>query len=339
MVANPALKDIVKILMERSLEQTPLSVEHSSLRHGSSRTTVKQERNTEIASDIMDTQFQNSTRVSTALLLAAGTGSRLQPLTDSAPKCLTEIGGIPMLERLLDCLRQHRFKRLVVVVGHLEQDIRRFLDRHASDLVVDYVVSPVYQTTNNIYSLWLAREAIQEPFLLIESDLVFDAPLLEEMLHPDRIAVSSILPWMNGTTVTANASLGITAFHVGSEGEEYGARYKTVNIYSLSLESWRRIGDRLDRYIRVGRVNEYYEAVFAEMVADGSLSFQCVMFDNARWYEIDKLEDLRAAERLFPKHREVAHSFSDHSAMTFYFPGESPDDHDLLRPAAGTPAA
>lgn len=292
--------------------------------------------NIETGLDIISRQFEKSTRVSTALLLAAGTGSRLQPLTDSAPKCLTEIGGIPMLGRLLDCLRQHRFRRLVVVVGHLEQDIRRFLDRHADGLVVDYVVSPVYQTTNNIYSLWLARDAVQEPFLLIESDLVFDASLLGEMLVPNRIAVSEILPWMNGTTVTANESLDLTAFHLGSKSEWNGVRYKTVNIYSLSLGTWRRVGDRLDQHIRAGRVNDYYETVFAEMAADGSLSFQCVMFENARWYEIDTLEDLRAAERLFPRRRKDAHLFFDNSERAIYPYSENHVNIELMRHVART---
>ena len=284
---------------------------------------------------ILKGQLQRKTRVSTALLLAAGTGSRLQPLTDSAPKCLTEVGGIPILKRLIDCLLQNRFKRLVVVVGHLEQDIRRFLDRHANGLIVDYIVSPVYKTTNNIYSLWLAREAVQEPFLLIESDLVFDASLLGKMLTPDRIAVSEMLPWMNGTTVTADASLKIKAFHPASQSVGSGVRYKTVNICSLSSESWRRVGDRLDRFICDGRVNEYYETVFEEMAADGSLSFQCIKFDNARWYEVDTLKDLRAAELLFPTHAEGDLSLSGTRARpSRFFPNESLDIDPAPQPVA-----
>ncbi len=86
----------------------------------------------------------NETRTTTACLLAAGTGSRLRPLTDSIPKCLTEINGRPILERFVSGLREQGFKRLVVVVGHLEQRIRRFLDDCAADLVVEYVRNPLY---------------------------------------------------------------------------------------------------------------------------------------------------------------------------------------------------
>ena len=140
--------------------------------------------------------------ISTALLLAAGTGSRLRPLTNDIPKCLARVNEAPILEHLVQCLHQYGFKRLVVVVGYLEQSIRDLLDEIAGNITVEYIVSPQYETTNNIYSLWLAREMIQEPFVLIESDLVFTPPLLEDMLLPDRIAISHILPWMKASTVT-----------------------------------------------------------------------------------------------------------------------------------------
>ena len=83
-------------------------------------------------------------------------------------------------------------------------------------------------------------------------------------------------------------------------------QYKTVNLYSLSLHSWNKIEERLGRYVAAGRLGEYYEAVFAEMVADGTLSFDAVFFDADRWYEIDTRADLRAAENLFVQPRAIA---------------------------------
>lgn len=258
----------------------------------------------------------NATTVTTALLLAAGTGTRLQPLTLDAPKCLTEVGGISILERLIDNLRAQGFKRLVVVIGYLGGYIQEFLQQYADDMQVDYVISPEYRTTNNIYSLWLARQQIREPFLLVESDLVFEASMLDDMLEPDKMAISRILPWMNGTTVELGVELGvecgsgrqISAFRKGDEHCNDVHQYKTVNIYSISLDSWNRIEHRLNDYISAGRTGEYYEAVFAEMVADGTLSFDAVFFDADRWYEIDTRADLRAAENLFAQPRSIASS-------------------------------
>ena len=152
-------------------------------------------------------------RITTALLLAAGTGSRLLPLTKKSPKCLTLVNETSILERLIKSLNQNRFKRLVVVTCHMEDCIRNFLETRAGNLTIEYVFSPLYQTTINIYSLWMARNIINEPFLLIESDLVFDPSLLKEMLYPDRIAIAKMKPWLNGSTVTLNASNSINAFH------------------------------------------------------------------------------------------------------------------------------
>ena len=244
-------------------------------------------------------------RITTALLLAAGTGSRLRPLTLDAPKCLTEVGGKPLLGRLIDNLRAQGINRLVVVTGYLDHCVREFLQKTAPDIQIDYVFNPVYQTTNNIYSLWLARHAIQEPFLLLESDLVFQAPMLNDMLTPDKIAISRLLPWMNGTTVELNAQNGVAAFH-DKRGADDSSRFKTVNIYSLSLQSWQKVVARLDRYIADERVGGYYERVFSEMVADGTLEFDTVFFDNNCWYEIDTVTDLHQAELIFPCSPQVA---------------------------------
>ncbi len=205
----------------------------------------------------MRTLCQGTDRIRTALLLAAGTGSRLQPLTEDLPKCLTEVNGTSVLERLVRGLCAWEFERLVVVVGHLDGCVRDFLDRSGSGLDIQYVRSTKYRTTNNIYSLWAARHTIQEPFLLLECDLVFDDDLLGEMLEPDRIAVSGILPWMNGTTVSLDHSSRVTRFHIGKDQPTSELPHKTVNMYSFSRSSWQRVTKRLEQYVSSGRVNVY----------------------------------------------------------------------------------
>jgi choline kinase len=254
-------------------------------------------------------------QVSTALLLAAGTGSRLSPLTDMTPKCLVPVNEISILERLIHSLQAHNFKRLVIVVGHQADCIRDFLGTRAGGMEISYITSPLYKTTNNIYSLWLAGKAIDEPFLLIESDLVFDPEMLKGMLQPDRIAVARMQPWMNGTTVTINNRQKVEAFYGGAHKHDAN-HYKTVNIYSLSTITWQLVRERLDRHISNNMVNGYYETVFADMVNEGCLSFAPVFFDANRWYEIDTMADLRAAEQVCWLHHLPPAIVTDHGVSS-----------------------
>jgi len=250
--------------------------------------------------NILKKRTQNNTPVSTALLLAAGTGSRLYPLTKNEPKCLTIVNGKSILERMVSSLIKQDFKRLVIVTGHLENCIRDYLGDHVGDLKIEYIFSPLYKTTNNIYSLWMAREIINEAFLLLESDLVFDDSLLDNMIYPDRIAVAGMQPWLNGTCVTLDKSKMVYEFIAGKNESSQKNKYKTVNIYSLSIESWKNVIKVLEKEISAGNVNSYYETVFADMVSENSLMFKSVSFDSKPWYEIDTLDDLKLAEKIIP---------------------------------------
>ena len=164
----------------------------------------------------------------------------------------------------------------------------------------------MFETTNNIYSLWLVRDLIDEAFLLVESDLVFDEDLLEPLLQPDRIAVSRQLPWMSGTTVTLDDDGIVNAFYPAPPGV-YGAHctdsdhFMAVNICSLSRDTWAEVRQRLDRHVRAGQTGTFYEVVFAEMTTDGCMAAEAVIFPTERWYEIDTVADLDAAELVFPR--------------------------------------
>lgn len=239
-------------------------------------------------------------RITTALLLAAGTGSRLLPLTSDSPKCLTLVNEVSILARLVDNLAAQGIEKLVIVTGHLSNSIQDFLGDSYQNIAIEYIHSPLYKTTNNIYSLWMAREIIKEPFILLESDLVFDPSLLSEMMYPDRMAVAGIKDWMNGTTVTINDENKILGFKKDTSYSKDAIKYKTVNIYSFSLASWEIIAKRLDKHILEEKVNGYYESVFTELVDEGLLSLDGVSFDEKAWYEIDTMNDLTEAMKLFP---------------------------------------
>ena len=205
----------------------------------------------------------------------------------------------------MSCLLAEGFTRLVVVVGYRDEQIRAYLERYAYGLTIDFVDCREYAKTNNIYSLWRASEHIREAFVLIESDLVFDSHLLGLMRVRNRIAITRFQSPMLGTTVSIDEFGRVMSFRVGEDPCVPGLAHKTVNLYSLSTATWRQVVRRLDRRIAAGKVHDYYEVVFAEMVADGLLTLQSVHFDEGRWCEIDTVEDLRVAERIFFESRST----------------------------------
>ncbi len=245
-------------------------------------------------------------RITTALLLAAGTGSRLFPLTQNAPKCLTLVNDKSILQRLITNLKNQGFKKLVIVTGHQKECIMDYLGNKSGDISIEYIHSPLYKTTNNIYSLWMARNIINEPFVLFESDLVMNSALLDDMVYPDRMAIADMHPWLNGTTVSINSNKMVTKFQKGTTDSYFDIRYKTVNIYSFSLSTWHAIIKQLNKHIDAGDVNCYYETVFAEMTTNKSLALKSVPFNHEPWYEIDTIQDLAKAELLFPKQEKKA---------------------------------
>jgi len=120
------------------------------------------------------------------------------------------------------------------------------------------------------------------------------------MKYPNRIAVAKMQPWLNGTTVTLNNQNEVIQFQPGTTEPYTETRYKTVNIYSFSLESWQEVTKKLNQYIEAGNVNAYYETVFTTLVAEKTLAFEAVSFDEKPWYEVDTILDLAEAEKLFP---------------------------------------
>ena len=259
-------------------------------------------------------------QVRTALVLAAGVGARLAPLTYSLPKCLVPVSGMPILGRLVRALDGHGIDRLVIVTGYRSEMIRAYLGETFGGVAVEYIVSPLFATTNTLYSLWLARRLIDEPLLLFESDIVFDEPLLAPLLRPDRIAVSRQLPWMNGSTVTLDASGIVSAYYPQPPGVydhcTDADHFMTVNINSLGRDTWREVGERLDRHVAAGHTGYFHDTVFDEMIADGSMAPVAVIFPTDRWYEIDTPADRDAAELVFSRRPLVAGGFRHRTARS-----------------------
>jgi len=282
------------------------------------------------------------TAIRKAIILAAGVGDRLQPFTQQFPKCLVPVNGVPILVNALTHLSEVGVKEVVIVVGHHKEKIYESIGDTFQSVKVSYIESENYASTNNIYSLWLAREHLVDDIFLLEADVFFDRQLLERLLSHESeslAAVSRHQIWMSGTVVTINEAGNVLALIDSREqgkNFDYSQVFKTVNIYLFRGEFLRRyIVPHLEAFIASGEINEYYEVILHAMAHRGIHNLRAVQCDDLRWYEIDDESDRRAAEYLFStqKHRYEMisgehggywrYDFVDHAYLyNLYFPPE-----------------
>jgi choline kinase len=240
-----------------------------------------------------------------AIILAAGMGTRLRPITLSAPKCLVPVNAKPILEHQLEALSTVGVRDVIIVVGYLSELVSDRYGTRYGDMNIHYVQNHIYDRTNNIYSLWLARQHLDNQALLLEGDLVFEPGLLQRLAQaPERdvAIVERFQPSMDGTVIQADgrwASRMVLKAHQGDDFD-YASALKTVNIYKLSQESLQcKIVPQLDFQVAKERHDLYYEAVFADLISQGSLRLAVLCAAPDKWVEIDTLEDLQAAKNLF----------------------------------------
>lgn len=241
-----------------------------------------------------------------ALILAAGRGQRMRPLTIALPKCLVEVNGAPILFRSLRVLASAGVTEAVIVVGHEAAQVRRRVGHSFAGIGIDYVDAPSFDTTNNIRSLWDARRYCDEDILLIEGDVVFDRDvvmLLREQVG-SSMAVAPNSANFSGTVVRHDDNGFVTTFVLGAEQDgrlNTNDAQKTVNVYLLRADALRtKILPELCRQVEAGNVQAYYETVFRDLVADGSLpDLVAVDVSTSRWCELDDHRDLEMAEFIF----------------------------------------
>ena len=239
------------------------------------------------------------------LILSAGMGTRLDPLTRTCPKCMVHVAGRPMMEYQLDALRKAGVVECTIVVGYMADAIRDYFGASYQGLNLSYVENTVYAETNNLYSFWLARAELDDDTLLLEADLVFDTQLVSQLVSMDESNVAVVdryQPSMDGTVILASGDFAESMVLKSDQGRwfDYRTALKTVNIYRLSKETLANvILPEMEAFLNDGRTGQYYEAVFASLIASGRMEMAVLNTGNKKWAEIDTLDDLKEAEKMF----------------------------------------
>lgn len=241
-----------------------------------------------------------------ALMLAAGMGKRLGKYTENATKCMVPVNGKTLIEYAIESLIEAKIKRLTLVVGYKKEVLKDFLKDKYKEIEINYIDNDVYDTTNNIYSLYLAKDVLaQDDTILLESDLIFDKDIIKEIIedkNPNLAVVSPFETWMDGTCALIDDQNVIKGILGKAEfnWDKTNHYYKTVNIYKFSKEFATTVYmPFLKAYQTAYGKNEYYETVLKVISFLGNSTFKAHSVDGSRWYEIDDPADLAIAETRF----------------------------------------
>lgn len=239
-----------------------------------------------------------------AIILAAGFGRRLQPITNTVPKSMVPVKGIPLIIRSMEKILVLGIDEYIIVTGHMADYIHTNLGDSYKNIPIRYVENKDYEITNNIYSLWMASDLVCDDTYLFECDLIYSEKLLQELkVSPaDCSIVTSDFNknTMDGSVIQIDQKLNAVNLYLKKEQDEtfdYSDKRKTVNIYKFSADFWRKaMVPALNKEISKGNKNSYYELVLKEIMHTGSWNMQVVNVPESYWCEIDDMEDLKRAE-------------------------------------------
>ena len=241
-----------------------------------------------------------------SIILAAGMGSRLGALTAENTKCMVKVNEVTLIERLLSQLEDLKLSRIVIVTGYKGKKLQDYIKTLGIKTEIVFVDNPIYDKTNNIYSLYLARNyLLSEDTMLFESDIIFDDKIIKSLYADKRetlAVVAQYESWMDGTVVRLSDDDEILDVIPGkdfdySKKEQY---FKTVNVYKFSKTySTQFYVPFLEAYIHAVGNNVYYENVLRILTMLDNTGIHAMRLNGEKWYEIDDIQDLEIASSLF----------------------------------------
>ena len=246
-----------------------------------------------------------------AIILAAGMGRRLGELTGDNTKCMLEVNNVRLIDRTLECLTSYPLSRIVLVIGYKGENVKRYVGNSYKGVEIVYVENPIYDKTNNIYSLYLAKDyLLEEDTILLESDLIYEPVVIKRIIendYPNLALVDKYESWMDGTVVTLNTENKISNF-ISKRDFNYldiDKYYKTVNIYKFSKEfSATHYVPFLKAYSLALGNNAYYEQVLRVITLLDDSPLKALPLNGEKWYEIDDIQDLDIASSMFEESDE-----------------------------------
>lgn len=262
-----------------------------------------------------------------AIILAAGMGRRLKSVTRDKPKCMINVNGTTLIERMLSQLDKLNLNKIVIVVGYQSEKLMNYISTLNIATRIEYVFNDIYDKTNNIYSLFLAKHYLENSdCLILEADLIFDEGILGNIVkdkHPNLALVAKFESWMDGTVVTIDEDNNILNFYSKDQFsfEDIKNYYKTVNIYKFSKDFSNHFYiPFLEAYTKSVGYNAYYEQVLKIITNLNDSNMKIIKINDEKWYEIDNIQDLDIAESIFANSTDKLEKISKRQGGYWRYP-------------------
>jgi len=239
-----------------------------------------------------------------AIMLCAGRGSRLGTLSEEIPKPLLKVNKISIIENTINNLIDYHYDEVVIIIGYKGYKIMQELEKYREKIKIKYITNDIWDKTNNIYSLWLARHELNSSVTLIEGDIFFTKELMNHLVQLENsknyILVSPLTNLLEGTYIEKDLENKIVQFHSTKNKtcSTIEKPYKTVNIYKFSEEFNGYLVEQLENEIQNGNINSYYEDIFVKD-AKNNLNLLACEIPATCWFEIDNAYDLGIGEYQF----------------------------------------
>ncbi|UCB44313.1 MAG: phosphocholine cytidylyltransferase family protein [Spirochaetota bacterium] len=242
-------------------------------------------------------------KIEHAIVLAAGLGKRLKPITDHSPKCLTEVNRTPILVNTLENLSAIGISNCTIVIGYLSEKIVQTIGKNFCGVNVHYIENSIYDSTNDMYSLWLACETLDKGAIIFEGDVFLRPDTLERALTSMGERSFYIAGRYNGKAdeviIKTDSKLLIRSIDVSWGRGKPPGNYTFMSSGILAVHSGygKRLSKWLEDWVREKKVNFLFDDVLSQYVGSHSLWVYEIRWDE--WVEIDTAEDLKRAEALF----------------------------------------
>lgn len=237
-----------------------------------------------------------------AIILAAGVGSRIRPLTDNCPKSLLKIGNKTILERMISNILDCGVEEFIFVTGYLEEEVKNHVKEKFPNLKAHFITNKNYSETNTGYSLMLTKDAVGDSdFVKFDADVVFDKAILEKLLH---------CPYKTALCVDKNIHLEAEEIKVLVDEENRVLKVsktvdpkkavgESIGIEKIGKETSKVLFQELETMMSEKKHhNEYYEGAYERLI-ENNVTFNTLDITGLHWVEIDTLEDFNLAKAIF----------------------------------------